>query len=227
MKSVSGKPIANLLPDDIQIDILTNCIEYFNNIITKEEARFIIDYAEKANQDPLHPWKFQDARVGNEKKHDVNLRSNKLMPLMPPQHSIHNLLNVCKDKYPEVLKIVEILSDALIACVRYYSEKYEVPIAMDEGFTLLKYQTGEEYKPHTDCGPSKPMCDRTISIVGYLNPGEYSGGETYFNNFNVSVNPNKTGLVLFPSNYAYIHHAMPVMSGTKYSIVTWMMMPQK
>jgi len=142
-------------------------------------------------------------------------------------NEIKNLFELTKNKYPEVLKVVDILQDALIACVRYYSEKYEVPIAMDEGFTLLKYQIGEEYKPHIDCGPSKPMSDRTISIVGYLNPGEYSGGETYFNNFDISVNPQQTGFVLFPSNYAYIHQAKPVTSGTKYSIVTWMSMPEK
>ncbi len=227
MKSVSGNEIKNLLSDNVKIDILTNCIEYFNNIITQEEAKFIIDSAENASNILGHPWKFHDAKVGNENKLDKNLRSNKIMPLVPPSYATNNLIKLTKNKYPEVLKVVDILQDALIACVRYYSEKYEVPIAMDEGFTLLKYQIGEEYKPHIDCGPSKPMSDRTISIVGYLNPGEYSGGETYFNNFDISVNPQQTGFVLFPSNYAYIHQAKPVTSGTKYSIVTWMSMPEK
>ena len=36
------------------------------------------------------------------------------------------------------------------------------------------------------------------------------------------VKPDTPSLVLFPSNYAYSHTALPVDSGTKYALVTWL-----
>ena len=40
--------------------------------------------------------------------------------------------------------------------------------------------------------------------------------------FEENIKPEAPALVLFPSNYAYAHRAMPVIKGTKYAIVTWL-----
>lgn len=218
MKTVKGEQVREILPSDVIVNILGPCIEYFNNIISLDDANFIISSCEEANNDKRHPWKFEDAKVGNHGEINNNVRSNKTMGLDP-----NIILN---SKHTNSKKVLEILHKSISASVRYYSEKYDVPIAADEGFILLKYQTGNEYKPHMDAGIAEPFCSRTLSMVAYLNPTEYDGGDTYFNNFNISVKPNNTGLVLFPSNYAYIHQAMPVKSGTKYAIVTWLSMPK-
>lgn len=199
-------------PERVTIDVLGPCIEYFNNIITPEEAQFIIDSAEYYNNEKTHPWKYENATVGNLKIVDKFVRSNKTLSLVGVDNSDSN----------DALSIV---SNAVAAAVRYYSVKHDFQIEADEGFILLKYQKGNEYKPHYDAGIGKPYSDRTLSMVMYLNPTEYSGGETNFVNFDVSVKPNNPGLVLFPSNYAYTHQAMPVTGGTKYAIVTWLRMP--
>lgn len=218
MKNVKGNDIKETLPEDVFVDILAPCVEYFNNIITKQEADFIINACEEANNDKKHPWKFDFARIGNHGEINNNVRSNKLMPLMPEMLLIN--------KHENAKKILDILSTKVSSAVRYYTEKYDFQIAADEGFTMLKYQTGTEYKPHMDTGIGKPFCERTLSMVAYLNPTEYDGGDTYFNNFDISVKPKNPGLVLFPSNYAYIHQARPVQTGTKYAIVTWLRMPE-
>ena len=43
-----------------------------------------------------------------------------------------------------------------------------------------------------------------------------------FSNGCENIKPEKPALVLFPSNYAYTHRAMPVVEGTKYAVVTWL-----
>ena len=63
----------------------------------------------------------------------------------------------------------------------------------------------------------------TFSFNILLNPSsEFEGGGTYFEHFQENVKTEAPALILFPSNYAYSHRAMPVISGTKYAIVTWL-----
>jgi hypothetical protein len=87
-----------------------------------------------------------------------------------------------------------------------------------EGFNVLRYQTGEEYKAHYDGGSGGA---RSISPILYLND-EYEGGEIEFVNFGITIKPEPGMLILFPSTYPYKHIAHPVKSGTKYAIVTWL-----
>lgn len=116
------------------------------------------------------------------------------------------------------------VKDIFISCVNDYIEKFDVKVTQDEGLTLLKYDTSDKYDYHTD---GEWTIYRVVSALIYLNPQEYEGGETHFKLFDLSIKPEKPSIVLFPSNYAYLHAAMPVTSGRKYIMVTWMNdMPQ-
>lgn len=226
MLNIRGLENQENLPDGVQVDILAPCIEYFNNIVTNDQAKFIIDVCERMDSEKNENWQFKDARVGNEKLLNQLVRSNKTMKLnFAAFNNKNNMERLERQKIALVNDIQNIIQNAVGHAVRYYTFKYNFSIEADEGFTLLKYKTGTEYKPHTDNGIGKPFSDRTLSMVMYLNPTEYTGGETYFNNFDISVKPVNPGLVLFPSNYAYIHQAKPVKTGTKYAIVTWLRMP--
>ena len=111
------------------------------------------------------------------------------------------------------------VKDIFIPCVDHYCEKHDLNITQDEGFNLLKYEGGHsKYDFHADA--SWTMY-RVLSALIYLNPQEYEGGETYFKHFDLSVHPEKPAVVLFPSNYAYLHSAKPVIKGKKYIFVTW------
>lgn len=112
-------------------------------------------------------------------------------------------------------KIRPILYD----CVKRYSSYYDITVTNDEGLNLLKYESYDKYNYHTDHGPG---LSRAVSGLIYLNPGEYKGGGTTFKHFNYTIDPESPALVLFPSNYPYLHAAEPVTSGVKYIIVTWM-----
>lgn len=113
----------------------------------------------------------------------------------------------------------ETVRQFFIPAVNDYCQKYEVKVSQDEGFQLLRYQPNNEYKFHSD---GEWSMYRNVSALIYLNPSEYEGGETYFKNQDLNVKPEKPAIVLFPGNYAYLHSAMPVKSGVKYVLVTWM-----
>jgi hypothetical protein len=85
-----------------------------------------------------------------------------------------------------------------------------------ESFNFVKYGKDQHFQVHSDHGYSYSC---VLSSVGYLND-DYEGGELFFDKLNLKIKPRAGDLYLFPSAYVYSHAAMPVLSGTKYSIVT-------
>lgn len=116
---------------------------------------------------------------------------------------------------PELAKEIR---SYLLACVKNYSKEFDVELFSDEGLTVLKYEDYDKYEYHVDKGPEST---RAVSILIYLNPKSYEGGNTSFKYFNYEVSPESPSIVIFPSNYPYSHSAMPVEKGIKYIIVSW------
>jgi predicted 2-oxoglutarate/Fe(II)-dependent dioxygenase YbiX len=107
----------------------------------------------------------------------------------------------------------------LLAATVPYKNKYGLEDNLwHEGYNMLRYRGGQEYKAHYDGSTGS---GRSLSAIVYLN-NDYEGGHVEFTNFNVKIKPEPGMLLLFPSNYAYTHIAHPVTNGTKYAIVTWL-----
>lgn len=106
-----------------------------------------------------------------------------------------------------------ILNSALMS----YAQKYNIDTLYNTSYDILKYCGGQEYKNHYD---GSTNTGRVVSAIIYLN-NDYDGGEIEFVNFGIKIKPEPGMLIIFPSNYAYSHIAHPVVSGTKYAIVTW------
>lgn len=115
--------------------------------------------------------------------------------------------------------IIEKIKLYVYQCLDDYCEKYITNCTKNVDLGILKYSKGGQYLPHSD---SDYVFYRTISILVYLNPNEYSGGETYFQFFDLNVKPKSPKLVIFPSNFIYNHAALPVIEGEKYVIVGWL-----
>lgn len=104
-----------------------------------------------------------------------------------------------------------------LQAVKDYTKKYNVgELRYWEALNFIKYGPGQHFQEHTDHGFSYNC---VVSMVGYVND-DYEGGEIYFRMQNINIKPKAGDLFIFPSNYMYPHRAMPVTSGTKYSIVT-------
>ena len=77
----------------------------------------------------------------------------------------------------------------------------------------------EHFHDHADCWHFESGT-RVVSVIYYLNDVE-EGGETQFTHLNYSVQPKKGRVLIFPSNFMYIHRANPPISGLKYVCICW------
>jgi len=101
--------------------------------------------------------------------------------------------------------------------VDHYAGKFNVHnLRYWEAFNFIKYEKGDHFQYHHDHGFSYNC---TVSLVAYLND-DYEGGGLHFSQQDILYTPKAGDVVIFPSNYMYPHRAMPVLNGTKYSLVT-------
>lgn len=107
--------------------------------------------------------------------------------------------------------------DSAFPAVEDYRAAHNImPLKYWEAMNFVKYNPGQHFKEHTDHGFSYNC---TVSLVGYVND-DYEGGELFFRLQNLKIKALAGDLYVFPSSFMYPHQAMPVITGTKYSIVT-------
>lgn len=82
---------------------------------------------------------------------------------------------------------------------------------------IVRYDEGDYYALHSDTMPA--MQHRQFAIVGYLNDA-FTGGETYFPGADFHSIPVRGRAIVFPADVP--HEATPVLSGTKYAVVAWL-----
>ena len=113
----------------------------------------------------------------------------------------------------------------LFACAGSVLAKYgtafldftKIRIKDDEGYTLLRYKEKQFYNEHTDAAKEFP---RSVSCSFAIND-DYEGGEWSFFGGEYVTRLNAGDAILFPSNFLYPHSIRPVVSGTRYSVITW------
>jgi hypothetical protein len=82
---------------------------------------------------------------------------------------------------------------------------------------IVRYRPGGFYVTHADAGLD--VNHRYFTVLCYLND-DYEGGRTSFPTLNYSVVPQKGKAIIFPATY--LHRAEPVIAGTKYILVSWL-----
>jgi hypothetical protein len=124
------------------------------------------------------------------------------------------------DLSEESLKLQKLWEDVYyrqLQAVKHYCRMFNIgELRYWEAMNFIKYGPGQHFQEHHDNGYSYNC---VLSAVSYPND-DYEGGELFFRIQNLNVKAKAGDLFLFPSNFMYPHRAMPVTSGTKYSIVT-------
>lgn len=85
-----------------------------------------------------------------------------------------------------------------------------------ENIRLKRYQpgTGQHFPPHVDVVDYN-TARRGLGFFVYLNDVE-EGGETSFPHLDISVQPKRGNVLIFPPLWMYSHDAAPAISGPKY-----------
>jgi hypothetical protein len=124
------------------------------------------------------------------------------------------------DLSEESLKLQKLWEDVYyrqLQAVKHYCRMFNIgELRYWEAMNFIKYGPGQHFQEHHDNGYSYNC---VLSAVSYPND-DYEGGELFFRIQNLNIKARAGDLFLFPSNFMYPHRAMPVTSGTKYSIVT-------
>ena len=114
-------------------------------------------------------------------------------------------------------KLYKIINNLLEKYLKKYDSLGYVQIKEDTGYMLLRYKTGDYVKKHVDTSSDQ---HRTLSCSLILND-DYEGGEITFFDGEIKPNLKRGDLLIFPSSFTYPHQVLPVTSGTRYSIITW------
>lgn len=132
---------------------------------------------------------------------------------------------------PELFQQVSTILDSTVSTIIESILGFKTKQCSPWGF--FSYAPGGQYKIHMDVGyidhDSKLVLDypcRVISAVYFLNesPRDFTGGEFELmpvSHESIIFQPKADHLLLFPSDVRYPHRVHPVISGTRYSIVSW------
>ena len=110
----------------------------------------------------------------------------------------------------------EILETFIEGITEYVTRYSHCKIQGGEHLRIGRYGVGGHYSPHADAGSS----ERTLSGLLYLN-NDFTGGDLNFPHQELTLKPEEGMLVLFPSNYLFVHQSLPLTEGKKYVCVSW------
>jgi hypothetical protein len=175
------------------------------------ESMEIISRIEDVLLDNSNPYSYQEAMVGYAMK-------------IPEYRDCLDFkfkkTDIQEDKSEASLKLQKLWEDVYfrqLQAVKHYCRMFNIgELRYWEAMNFIKYGPGKHFQEHHDNGYSYNC---VLSAVSYPND-DYEGGELFFRIQNLNVKAKAGDLFLFPSNFMYPHRAMPVISGTKHSIVT-------
>jgi len=183
---------------------LEDFICVFDDILSKESCDLILEEYKNTNE-----WEYPAISKNN--SIDTEVR-NCMAINISEQCTIEKNVN-------SRFKIDNLLYKSIQDVVNKYADIFtSFNINLDTGYELLKYEKGQFYKQHTDSFKDQ---QRSLSCSIQLNE-DYEGGEFAFFNREMMIRTKPGSVIVFPSNFMYPHEIMPVIKGTRYSVITWL-----
>ena len=169
----------------------------FSNFLTPEECAYLADAAEPLFE-PAHTYNEQ---TGEDFRNPVRTSDTAAFPWVGENPAVH-------------------------AINRRIAAASKTDVMQGEPLQVLRYQPGQEYKPHIDAIPGLDN-QRIATMLIYLNDG-FEGGETHFIDVGLTVAARRGDAILFRNvtedgrpNPAVIHAGLPVRSGVKLLASRW------
>jgi len=142
---------------------------------------------------------------------ELNKSSRKCFDWKPNLESISKKANKVED-----IRLINSMRNSIIDSALEYAKNFNVKLGFIETMNIIKYYDNNYFNYHSDDGHSYVAA---ISSVAYLN-SNFVGGELHFKYLDIKINPEAGDIIVFPSNFMYLHSALTVNEGVKYSVVT-------
>jgi Rps23 Pro-64 3,4-dihydroxylase Tpa1-like proline 4-hydroxylase len=139
------------------------------------------------------------------------------------------------DQFRDAPGAAEIVSRIIEECLRHIGSRLELTDPVyPETVILAAIGTGGHHSRHADNCRQNEQGDwvvnhtphRDISAICYLNE-EFDGGEIFFEEAQMTVEPRRGLLVAFPSDAAHVHEVLPVRGGVRYTMPIWFTKQQR
>jgi predicted 2-oxoglutarate/Fe(II)-dependent dioxygenase YbiX len=193
-------------------DLLSNVLIQ-PKVITKPGIDFLLNHMKNTHQEQMGVFDPDATNETQERQSKIDLTARNVK---------------CADLLPVYPQVKELLDNVVENVINPF---YGFKVRDSEEPQLLCYEPGGHYKPHVDgeglwTNPDKTQVykktiDRDLSTVLFLND-DFEGGCFTFPDLRVTIRPEPGLLICFPSSRWYRHGVEPVISGHRYTLVTWM-----
>lgn len=204
----SGMHLLNLKP----YNKLEDFVEVFDDIMSDEVCNLILDEYSQCSE--WHRAKISNNVVNSDVRNfnmisisEDSVISNNFSLRKQIDNFVYESISFAKNKYMEKYKSLNVSEDTAYSLMRYEEKQFYIQ------------HTDQFYANSTDC---RNVSNRVISCSIQLND-DYDGGEFAFFDREMLIRSKKGSIIMFPSNFMYPHEIMPVIKGTRYSIVTWLL----
>ena len=184
-----------------------NFIEVYDNALSPELCKEIINYFEECPDDLKH-----EGQIYGEDYHDIKVDKDY-------KDSTDVWMNFHNWTEPD-----KIIASTLLTYIGKYREKYKeidnvATWELSELYNLQRYKPGQGYhNPHCENmdGPSI----RILAWMFYLNTVTDNGG-TRFTNWDITTDAVEGRLVIWPAYWTHTHHGVMSETQTKYIATGW------
>ena len=183
------------------------CISLYEDVMSESS---VIEFLAKVEEEAIDEWsdlEWDYGKTGTGSTTDTRTSINCLLTSLLPPYETTEL----SDFYKKNIFL------PCLAVAQDYRQEFMLEDCIPEEFAILKYYQGGYYRAHYDHWRDNK---RVFSIVASLGEAE-SGGELEFPTFDVTVKLKTGSVLMFPSNFPYLHVAHPVLEGVKHSLVSW------
>jgi hypothetical protein len=181
----------------------------YKNVIKKDMN--VINRLEDVLLDPSNHYRYSEALVG------YGVKMPEYRDCLDFKYKKTDIENDTSEAGKKLVSLWEDAHYAQLQAVKHYTKMYNIgELRYWEATNYVKYGPGQHFQEHHDHGYSYNC---VVSLVAFPND-DYEGGELAFTVQGIMIKPEAGDLYVFPSNYMYPHRAMPVTSGTKFSMVT-------
>lgn len=166
----------------------------FDSILTKEECKYLVDFATDSPFWEGAGSKFWDSRVIN----------------------YHNV--IASDKYAASL-MMKVNS----TCANLICETYGEKEIYSDTLQIVRWFEGMNQPPHADDmtnTETKGYDHRHYGSILYLNDN-YSGGNTYYPEHNIKIEPVAGTLAIHPGDPEHLHGVTEIFGGMRYTIASF------